>query len=69
MGLFTTFKEFQKQPAISDVKKSKSYVCVSARIAVNYLLTSHCHEQNPSIYLFWLSLMYTHQPQKLDLNI
>lgn len=46
MGPFTTFKEFQKQPAISDVKKSKRFICVGAGFAANRLLTSRCHQQN-----------------------
>lgn len=61
MGLFTTLREFQKQPAISDVKRSRSCVCVSARISANHLLTSCSHEQN-LYHLLVLFVSDVHSP-------
>lgn len=64
MRLFTTFKEFQKEPATANVKESESCVCVSAGVAQSRILTWCCQKQSLHHLLVILSMIHSRQ----DLN-
>lgn len=68
MRLFTTSNEFQKQLAIANVKKSETCICVSAGAAQSRILTWCCQKQILHHLLVILSMIYSLQSKKLDLN-
>lgn len=68
MRLFTTFNEFQKGPAIANVKKSETCICVSAGVAQSRILTWCGQQQSLHHLLVILSMVHSQQSKKLDLN-